>query len=226
MLKCCNGWDVALMVPITLKAADTFGIIAVTDQYSHLVYPKICIQKQICEIVCSIDHRSCKRVMNQENTLVAQLYVLSDAYKRLQLIDWETTLFSKTMLLQKEPFPTMFYTIISFPLLPSKLLYQQLFWVISKSVQCLNSLAWKYSHNMIQCVTFVDSKNVFFFFSQIGFVFSCKFRSPVVIHLNTDTWPQRRVHEQTHHVIGRNANPCLVLLIDWLTNWFYEAQYS
>ena len=51
------------------------------------VCSNIFIQKQICEIVCSIGHRSCKRVMNQENTLVAQLYVLSDAYKRLQLIE-------------------------------------------------------------------------------------------------------------------------------------------
>ena len=55
-----------------LEALDTF---VVKDQYSHLVYPNICITKQNCENLGSIGHQSLKSNNERKNTLVA----LSDA---------------------------------------------------------------------------------------------------------------------------------------------------
>ena len=54
-------------------------LVTIKDQYSHLVYPNVCIKKQTCEILESISHRSCKRIVTEKNTLVAQIVVLSDA---------------------------------------------------------------------------------------------------------------------------------------------------
>ena len=79
----------------------------------------------------------------RKNTLVGRICVLSDRNKRLLarsrlLFQWEITSFSKLLLLQREPFLTMFYTINSSPMLVTKSVFKLiLFWVITKRVPSL-----------------------------------------------------------------------------------------
>ena len=68
----------------------------------------------------------------KKNTLVGWICVLNDRNIRLLarsllLFEWEITSFSKTMLLQRKSFPTMFYTINSSPLLVTKSVFKLIF---------------------------------------------------------------------------------------------------
>ena len=73
----------------------------------------------------------------RKNTLVGRICVLSDGNKRLLaksvlarsllLFLWKITSFSKTTLLQRESFPTMFYTTNSSPMLVTKSVFKLIF---------------------------------------------------------------------------------------------------
>ena len=59
------------------------------------------------------------------------------------------TSFSKTTLPQREPFLTMFYTIISSPLLVIKLGFMIIFWVITNSVQRLSRMTFQFCETTV-----------------------------------------------------------------------------
>ena len=52
--------------PYDLKAL-TSPLVILKDQYSHLVYPNICIEKQICEIYDSFHHRSWQTILTEKH---------------------------------------------------------------------------------------------------------------------------------------------------------------
>ena len=54
--------------------------VIVKDQSSHLVYLNICIKWQTCENLNSIGCRSCKRIMEEKNVLVAQVVCFQMLY--------------------------------------------------------------------------------------------------------------------------------------------------
>ena len=83
-------------------------LVTVKDQYSHLVYPIICIGKQT-------GHLRCKRIMKANTSLLHKFVCFQMPNKRLQawsllIIEWEIPSFSKTMLLQfrESPFSLCF----------------------------------------------------------------------------------------------------------------------
>ena len=72
----------------------------------------------------SIGHQSCEKMM-EKPTPVGRICVLSDKNKRsLLLFFWEMTSFSKSTLLQREPFLKMFHTINSSPMLITKSVFK------------------------------------------------------------------------------------------------------
>ena len=103
-------------------------------------------------------NRSSKLRENDErkNTFVGRICVLSDRNKRLLarsllLFEWEITSFSKTTLLQRESFPTMFYTINSSPVLVTKSVFKLIF-VLSNYQTCtfpLSTNTAKHSKSML-----------------------------------------------------------------------------
>ena len=103
-------------------------MVIVKDQSSHLVYLNICIKQHTCENLSSIGHRSCEIIMKEKTPLPHKVVCF-------QMLDFETsksnfefsksnlwkiTSFSKSLLLQRELFLTMFYTVNSSPLLITK----------------------------------------------------------------------------------------------------------
>ena len=120
--------------PQLLKTLDTIGKYChfFKDHSSHLVCRLvICIKQQTCGNLSSIiiGRRSCEIIMEKKPPLVTRSCVLSDAW----LVDTskcysevsksnsrKITSFSKTTLLQREPFFTMFYTMNCSPLLVTK----------------------------------------------------------------------------------------------------------
>ena len=67
----------------------------------------------------SIGHRSCEKIMKEKTPLSSGFVCF-----QVGIIEWEITSFSKSPLLQSEPFLTMCYTINNSPLLvPSKFLF-------------------------------------------------------------------------------------------------------
>ena len=90
-----------------------------------------------CELNCSSELREND---DRKNTLVGWIWVLSDRNKRLLarrflLFYWEITPFSKSMLLQSEPFLTMFYTINSSVMLVTDSVFKLIF-VLSNYQTC------------------------------------------------------------------------------------------
>ena len=82
-------------------------------------YPNICTQK-ICENCDSICHQSCKRKMKDKTPLLHKFvcFQMHERHQAWSFIIWVS--FQKTMLPQREPFLTMFYTFNSSPLLVTK----------------------------------------------------------------------------------------------------------
>ena len=91
----------------------------VKDQSLHLLYLNICIKLQTCENFSSIGHRSCGITMKEKTPLSYEFVCFlmldfetsSSKSEVTKSNSWKITSFSKTMLLQREPFLTMFYTI-------------------------------------------------------------------------------------------------------------------
>ena len=71
--------------------------------------------------------------MEEKNTLVAQVVCFqmlefetsADVFNSIQIFKREKTSFSKTVLLQREPFLRLFYTFNSSPLLDTKKVFMQ-----------------------------------------------------------------------------------------------------
>ena len=114
---------------------------------SWWVLTKLDTTRNTCENLSSIGRRSCKIIMKEKTPL-------SRAVVCFQMLDfdtsisnsegsksntWKTIYFSKTTLLQREPFLTMFYTIISSPLLVTKYVFMLAILLSNYqySVQCL-----------------------------------------------------------------------------------------
>ena len=103
-------------------------LVIVKDQSSHLVYLNICIKQQTCENLSSIGRQSCEIIMKEKihlshEIVCFQMLDFKTSNSKIEVLkynSWKITSFSKTTLLQRELFLTMFYTINFSPLLDTR----------------------------------------------------------------------------------------------------------
>ena len=91
----CMSIGVHVEHTTTLKALDT---LLAKDQCFYLVYPSICIKEHISAHFDSIGHQSCKRLMKEKHPWCTNLRTFRS--------------FSKTKVVQRDSFVTMFYTML------------------------------------------------------------------------------------------------------------------
>ena len=125
-----------LKVVAFFKGTPWTPLVIVKDQSSHFVHLNICINNKPVEKLNSTCRRSCERIVGKNTPLSHKLCAfrclnwrpqLRSRIKFKYLNEFFIFFFSKTMFLQREPFPTMFYTTNSSPL------------VFTKYVFCLNN---------------------------------------------------------------------------------------
>ena len=107
--------------PVHFKTLDTIGNNGQRPLFSLCVF-----QQQTCAILCSVGRRICEIIMQEKNTLVTRCVLDFETSKSNSVVSksnsWKITSLSKTMLLQREPFLTLFYTINSHYSFSSKVL--------------------------------------------------------------------------------------------------------
>ena len=103
---------------VFLKMLHTIGsfkrhwtpLVIVIDQYSHVVYPNVCMKNQTCENLGSIGHQSCKRIMKEKtqswhNFVCFQMHFITINYFISQKLCYP----------RREQFLTMLNTLNSTP---------------------------------------------------------------------------------------------------------------
>ena len=115
-----NTWNTSIyLVTNLLTWRHRTLLVSVKDQSSHLVYlNRVRIKQQTCEHLSSIGSQSCEITMNEKNTLALshegvcfQMLDFVTSNSKLEVSksnSWKISSFSKTTLLQREPFLTMF----------------------------------------------------------------------------------------------------------------------